>query len=310
MCAENAHIWFSVDLLSPADPPACGRVGPDLKDAALACLRELMRPVVRLMVKSGVSWREFSRATKVSFVEVATDEFGIRGRPTNVARVSILTGIHRREVARLREVLDAEAAAPPTYLNAAQRVLSAWHQLPGYLEADGQPQVVAVDGPAPSFAQLCAGHAGDVPATALLKELRMVGCVGTTSDGRLQALSRVYIPLRVDPAKVRRAGSVLADLGETVVHDLICGSADALRFERRAENDRIDPRHLEAFRSMLEREGQQFLERVDDWLTQHERKAGDPATTTPLRLGAGLYHIQRNERPRPGERRSTTGVIP
>jgi hypothetical protein len=271
-------------------------VAIDLKQAALAAIRELVRPVARLMIKSGISWREFADVTKTAFVEVATDEFGIRGRPTNVARVAILTGIHRREVTRLREQLEAEAPQTPTYLSAAQRVLSAWHQRPEYLDSAGQPLVIATEGPTPSFAHLCIAHAGDVPATALLKELRAVGSVGTTSDGRLLALSRVYIPSRVDPAKLLRAGSVLADLGETVVFDLTAAAGEALRFERRAENDRIDPRHVEAFRRMLDREGQAYLERVDDWLTQHELPESERASRPGLRLGVGLYHIQRSER--------------
>ena len=88
--------------------------------------------------------------------------------------------------------------------------------------------------------------AGDVPATALLKELRSAGNVEALASGELRVLSRVYIPLKVDPQKALRAGSVLADVGETVVHDLTCGPDDVLRFERRAHNSRIDPKHLPA----------------------------------------------------------------
>ncbi|MBL0900763.1 MAG: hypothetical protein IBJ17_18960, partial [Reyranella sp.] len=82
-------------------------MAPDaFKTNVLAACRLLLRPLARLLIKSGVPWREFADLSKLSFVEVATREFGIRGRPTNVARVSILTGINRREVARLREILE------------------------------------------------------------------------------------------------------------------------------------------------------------------------------------------------------------
>ncbi|MFO1426668.1 MAG: DUF6502 family protein [Steroidobacteraceae bacterium] len=264
----------------------------DLKSATLSAARVLLRPVVRLMIRTGVSWKEFADLSKTSFVEVATEEFGIRGRPTNVARVAILTGIHRREVARLRELLEQAASPEPQYLNAAQRVLAGWHQDPDYLDGQGAPREIPLDGAAPSFMDLCSRYAGDVPATALLKELRAVGSVAATPGERLRAVSRVYIPLQLDPAKVLRAGSVLADLGATVVHDLTCGPDVPLRFERRAENDRIDARHLPAFRAMLEQEGQAFLERIDDWLTRHESDAETARLRPQLRLGVGLYHLQ------------------
>jgi hypothetical protein len=267
----------------------------EFKANVLAACRLLLRPLARLLIRSGVPWKEFAALSKRSFVEVATREFGIRGRPTNVARVSILTGINRREVARLRDVLDEGEPSAPEYVNSAQRVLSGWYQDPDYSTSEGEPRVLAADGPAPSFADLCARYGGDVPPTSLLKELRAAGNVAAAGDGALRVLSRVYIPLKVDPQKALRAGSVLADVGETVVHDLTCGPDDVLRFERRAENSRIDPRHLPAFREFLEKEGQAFLVRVDDWLTAHETPSDPPSARPRLRLGVGVYHIQTNE---------------
>lgn len=267
------------------------------KKAALTACRLLLRPLVYLLIKSGVSWREFSEVAKTSFVEVATDRFGIRGRPTNASRVAILTGLGRREVARQRELLAASETAEPTYLNAATRVLAGWHQDPDYVDAAGEPRLIAANGAAPSFEDLCRRHAGDIPASALLKELRSVGAVSRGDDAGLRALSRVYIPLRVDPAKVLRAGSVLEDIGGTVVHDLICPPRQPLRFERRAANDRIAQRHLAEFRRFLELEGQGFLERVDDWLTRHEASAEESARGETLRLGVGVYHLQSDSTP-------------
>jgi len=266
----------------------------ELKSVTLSAARALLRPLVGLLIKSGVSWKEFADVAKTSFVEVASDEFGIKGRKTNIARVAILTGIHRREVTKQRELLEQSQLPEPTYLNSAQRVLSGWHQDPDYVEASGAARDLPVTGPAPSFADLCNRYAGDMPATALLKELRAVGNVAILQSGLARAESRVYIPHQLDPSKVLRAGSVLSDLGRTVVHDLTCGAREPLRFERRAENDRIHPEHLPAFRAMLEQEGQALLERVDDWLTKHETPAEAPSAIPLLRLGIGIYHIQND----------------
>jgi hypothetical protein len=58
-----------------------------------------------MVMKCGIMWREFSELSKSVFVHVATDEFSIRGRPTNVSRASLLTGISRKEVKRQHELL-------------------------------------------------------------------------------------------------------------------------------------------------------------------------------------------------------------
>lgn len=263
----------------------------DPHHALLAAVRILMRPVARLLLRSGLTWKQFADAARAVFVDVASSEFGKRGRPTNVSRLSILTGISRRDVRRIREQITAEPA--PTgaaYVSPAGRILSAWHQDPVYADAQGQPRALPVEGAAPSFESLMRAHGGDVPATALLKELLGVGAVERAADGRVRALMRHYVPLQIDAGKTLRAGSVLADVGNTVVHDLTCQRPAELRFERRASNERIDPAHLPAFREFLEREGMAFLVRIDDWLTAHQTNGPDA-----LRIGVGVYHIQDDE---------------
>jgi hypothetical protein len=261
-------------------------------ESVLQACRTLLGPVVRLLLRSGVSSREFAEAAKATFVDIASSEFGIRGRRTNVSRVAILTGINRRDVRKLRELLAQPDASAPQYLNPARRVLSGWHQDADFTTASSEPRELFSDERTPSFGDLWRRYGGDVPQGALLKELIAVGAVERTGEGRLRAASRVYIPRRVDPAKTLRAGSVLRDIGNTVVHDLLAAPREPLRFERRAENDRIDPKSLPAFREFLEREGMQFLERVDDWLTAHQCDAASGADRRGIRIGVGMYHIQ------------------
>jgi hypothetical protein len=264
------------------------------KSHVLDACRVLLRPVVRLLLKSGVPWRDFAAVSRAAYVEVATNEFGIRGRPTNVSRVAIITGMGRREVRRQRAWLDSAGAAPePKFMSPAQRLLSGWHQNPDYLDEHGRPLEVPFDGESRSFADLARRYANDVPAMALLKELRSVGAVGDGSPPCLRVLQRVYMPAQFDAQKVIRAGGVFEDVGNTVVFDLLAPQGESLRFERRAENDRIPTRDLPAFREFLAKEGQAFLERVDDWLTEHEYNPREnDIEPTMLRLGVGVYHIQ------------------
>jgi hypothetical protein len=264
----------------------------DLKLSVLMACRQLLRPIVLFLLNSGITWREFADVAKSSYVEVATAEFGIRGRPTNASRVAILTGLGRREVAKQRESLEATEQREPAYLNSATRVLAGWHQDADYLDGDGRPRAIPPVGPPPSFEDLCKRYGGDIPYSALLKELRAVGAVSRGDDTALQALSRVYIPLQLDPAKVLRAGSVMQDLGNTVVHDLLVKAQQPLRFERRATNDRIARKHEAAFREFLEAEGQAFLVRLDEWLTRHEATEEEINDGHAMRLGVGVYHLQ------------------
>jgi uncharacterized protein DUF6502 len=260
----------------------------------LAASRQWLKPLVHVLIRCGVTWREFSSLAKTTFVEVATHQFGKRGRPTNVSRTAMLTGLTRREVRKQREALEAAPQAWNGHVTKGSLVLSAWHLDPEFLDKKGKPAALPVEGSSGSFGALvrrCGG--GDVPVSTLLKELRTAGAVRERADGRLEALQRDYIPHAMDEQLIRLWGTVLADIATTYVHNLTRAAKTPPRFERAAVNDRIARSALPEFRQFLEKEGQAFLERMDAWLAAHEVKDGHGAATVEtLRLGAGTYHIQ------------------
>src|SRR5690348_13028076 len=66
--------------------------------AVLASTRQWLKPLVHVLIRCGITWREFADVAKIAYVEVATRQFGKRGRPTNVSRTAVLTGLARRDV--------------------------------------------------------------------------------------------------------------------------------------------------------------------------------------------------------------------
>src|ERR1700681_2169746 len=74
----------------------------------LAAARQWLKPLVHVLVRCGVTWKDFAELAKTAYVEVATEQFGKRGRPTNVSRTAVLIGLARREVRKQRERLRAK----------------------------------------------------------------------------------------------------------------------------------------------------------------------------------------------------------
>jgi hypothetical protein len=253
----------------------------------LDALGQLLEPVVLLLLKSGITWKEFSDLAKAKFVQVATGEFGIRGRPTNASRVSILTGLDRRDVRKLRLALASRRPVDPGFMSKPSQVLDGWFHDSEFLAASGRPRDLELEGEGGSFTALVRRYAPGIPPVAMVKELKAAGAIEEVSDGRLRALKRAYIPRELNENHIRLWGSVLKDIGITWEHNLTRTSEQRARFERRAINLKIDRKAIAAFQSFLEQEGMAFLERVDDWLSAHEAKDGDGA-----RLGAGLYYIE------------------
>ena len=270
-----------------------------LKSSALSAVRVLLRPVIRIMLKHGVMHREFVELTKEVYVDVARQSYGIRGRPTNVSRTALLTGLDRKEIARVKKKLAGEVAMPTTHKqDRISRVLAGWHQDPEFLDAKGKPKNLLLSGEEPdSWNQLIKRYGGDVPAITILRELQRVNVVRLVGkdNNRVEVLNRNYfLNTEVDPEVLARAGSVLQDVGDTVAHNLYCEKRDQSRFEARASNTNIPVSALSAYRKFVRGESQKFLERVDAWLTKHEQKN---ATQKSVRLGLGMYWIQSDPVP-------------
>ena len=258
--------------------------------------------------------REFVELSKELYVEVARDEYGIRGRPTNVARMALLTGMDRKEVTRVKGRLEergGEAAPrdPQQGQDRIARVLSGWHQDREFVDGDGKPLVLPLEGAAPSFAALVRRYGGDVPATTILGELKRTG-TAEVADGAMRVLRRNYRLDTVDATALARAGSVLRDVGHTVTHNLYRGPRQDSRFEARATNVQIPPWALPAYRKFIYAEGQAFLEKVDAWLTDAEIDENEAAGNGAQRVGVGLAFLRKRPQHRDGAglRRQARGL--
>ncbi len=262
-------------------------------EEVLQSTHQWLRPLVHVLLSCGITWREFSELAKTTYVEVATESFGKRGRPTNVSRTAILTGLVRRDVRKQRRILTGAPQPLLGYVTKASLVLSAWHLDPDFRDKDGRPALLRMTGPGKSFSALIESTGGaDVRPSTLLKELVNAGAVRVRSDGRLQALQRNYIPHTMDEQLIRLWGTVISDVATTYVHNLTRTSKSTRRFERAAVNDQMPASVTADFAELLEQEGQAFLERIDKWLTAREAKSGDKRNGATVRLGVGMYQIE------------------
>ena len=132
-----------------------------------SALLNALKPLARLLMKAGVGYREFSELSKCAFVDVATNDYGLRGRPTNISRVAVMTGLTRKEVKRLRDKIvngreiETSKVIPPT------EIVHQWHSDPDFLDINGNPKVLPFDGSPHSFTSLKTRHSyspGHLPA--------------------------------------------------------------------------------------------------------------------------------------------------
>jgi hypothetical protein len=228
-------------------------------------------------------------------VDVALKEFGIPGKRATTSRVSILSGLTRKDVQRLLAPQAKAAAADDDAgegYNRAARVLTGWARDADFVDAAGQPQVLHATEGAASFAALVKRYSGDMPARAVLDELVRVGAVRRRDDKTLELVTRAYVPQRSAPDKLAILGHDVADLIGTIDHNIEHGAADP-RFQRKLMYHRMDTATLPAFRRLSAERAQALLEELDRWLAAHDTVTPDDRPDPPrARVGMGIYYFE------------------
>lgn len=269
-------------------------VSPRLTEVLSAAIARLLRPLVRILLANGVAFDAFAELAKRAYVEVAMREFGIPGRKQTTSRVSVLTGLTRKEVQRLLRTDGAQRADTGERYNRAARVIAGWVRDRKFLKANGEPQVLPVEGASKSFTALVRHYSGDMPARAVLDELLRVGAVQRLDDDRVRLVARAYVPAASEPDKIAILGTDVADLIRTIDHNLERDSNDA-HFQRKVMYDNLPAEVLAKFRALSAAQAQQLLERLDHWLAKHDRDASPGVKGAGrMRAGIGIYYFQEN----------------
>jgi hypothetical protein len=160
----------------------------------LSAFQLVLRPVVKILLRYGIGYNEFAEIVKTAFVDVSTTEFGIRGRPTNISRVAVMTGLTRKEVRRLRTKIESGGRGIRNRTTPITEILTRWYSDNDYLDKNGQPAVLPYAGDNNSFSSLIRKYAGDVPPGAMRTELKRMDLVDENDDGSLLVRERTLVP--------------------------------------------------------------------------------------------------------------------
>lgn len=195
MRGHFSHVKAFVGIVPTNGPVYACRVDPNPSDPPsplLSATARLLRPLVRLLIRSGVAFPVLTDVLRGVYVDVARQMLPDEKARTD-SRLSVMTGIHRKELRRSREAGGTPQPQPPTV---AAQVAARWLGLPGLQDAAGQPIPLpraAPDGQ-PSFESLVAGVTRDVRARAVLDDWLGQGLVVPDADGRLVLQAAAFLP--------------------------------------------------------------------------------------------------------------------
>ncbi len=258
--------------------------------ALTQALYRLLRPLVRVLVAKGITFPSLSRLLKQVYVDVAREEFPVPGKPQTDSRISLLTGVHRKDIKALREGRRS-GDAPSPVLSRNAHLIALWTGAPDYIDGRGRPRALPRQRPkggGASFEGLVASVSTDIRARAVLDEWLRQGLARVDKDDLVHLDMTAFVPNEDFGDLAYYFGRNLHDHIAASSHNLLGGEPAML--ERAVYYENLRPRSVEELAGLSRELGSDALVKVNRKafeLTEQDRDAGD--ATQRMTFGVYFY---------------------
>jgi Family of unknown function (DUF6502) len=257
--------------------------------ALVMALRRVLRPMVKLMLARGITYPYLADLLKALFVEVADRDFRLDQKAPTDSRVSLVSGVHRKEVNRLRQEIASDAEIVPSVVSLGAQLVAVWLGSARYLDEDGRPRPLArfvSEGGEMSFEALVAGVNSDIRPRVVLDEWLRLGVVHFDEERRVCLNVEAFIPVEGFEEKAFYFGHNLHDHAAAAAHNLL--GAGPPFFERTVHYDALSASSVAALAAQSGQVGMKALLAVNKSAMALETADADD-TAPRQRITFGIY---------------------
>lgn len=262
-------------------------------------LRKVLRPIVRLMLAQGIDYTMLLEDLKRVFVSVAENEFKIDGKTQTNSRITLLTGVHRKDVQRIREERN-EQNEPPNSLSA--EIFGVWLGNIKYLDETGQPLALprlASKGDV-SFESLVASVSKDFRARPVLDEWLRLGFVSIDFNDNVRLNVQAFIPSQDLEYKLSFLAMNVHDHIAAAVSNL--NSKNASMLERCVYYDGLTAANIALLHELAKQNGMSMIKTLNRRAAALKAAQTEPSEGTwrefdkaNQRMNFGIYFYHAND---------------
>jgi len=144
----------------------------------------LCKPLIRLLIEKGMTFPQFRELMKELYVEVADKHFSLDGNKPSDSRIFVLTGVHRKDVKRIRQQAESGSEQITSSASLSGEIVARWTSMPEYLDDKGKPRQLLKSGKnkEAGFEQLVSSVSKDVRSKVVLEEWLRLNVVRLEDD--------------------------------------------------------------------------------------------------------------------------------
>ncbi len=254
-------------------------------------VKRVLRPIVKLMLANQLTYTFAIDLLKTLFVEVAEKDFALKSKAQTDSRISLISGVHRKDVRRLREYLPDVEEVVPQNVSLGSQIIAVWTTDAKYLREDGLPKALArlathdID----SFESLVRSVSTDIHPRAVLDEWLRLGVATLDEENFVHLISDAFIPNEGMEEMAYYFGHNLHDHAQAAVSNMQ-GQQPAF-FERCVHYDELSVESVQEIAKLSKKIGMKNLQEMYK-VTDKLAKAQPTDAKQNMRLTYGIYCYQ------------------
>lgn len=267
--------------------------------ALIVALRAILRPLVTLLIKQQIHHPYLSNLLKSLYIEVAESEFRLDDKDVTLSRLSVLTGIHRREAKRIRQQTAVEGG-PPSSITLGAQIIARWISARPWIDDEGRPRALpreSKDASINTFQTLVRSVSVDIHPRSILDEWLRLGVAELDAHDFVALRSAAFVPAKGYDEKAHFIGRNVRDHMSAAFTNL--ESTEPPFLERSTYYGSLPVDEVPALTAYAREVGQDALLKVN------ERALAIKNQATPggerRRINFGVYFYEASADPRDGE---------
>ncbi|MDX1351428.1 MAG: DUF6502 family protein [Thiomicrorhabdus sp.] len=273
-----------------------------IKEKALAkALSTMLRPLVRLLIHQDITYVGLLNLLKRTYVEVAEESFSIEGKKLTDSRISLLTGIHRGDVKRIRTENVNQPTEKELKASLSSQLMSIWVGHQAYIDSEGQPRTLfryQHDG-SPSFEELVFSVSKDKHPRSILDEWLsqdLVTLLQTEGVEQVQLTQASYVPEEDFEEKLFFAGKNIGSHLSSVAHNLE-NKAPSM-FDRAVYYSNLTDESVEKIERLSKERMMAVLTEINQFANQLQEQDSTAAkANNEMHVGAYFSRVQLKNTP-------------
>ena len=238
-----------------------GRIDPKI---IVSGLRLILKPVVKYCLRNSLKIQDLTEVAKGLFIEFSSAELEARGSKVTDSSLSVMTGLHRRDVTRLK----IEGAEPDKANDVVTKVIGQWQSDSRYCDKQGKARVISYGTEASEFNKLVCLVSNDITSASVLTELERIGAVQKHADG-LKLIEKTYSPGK-SPIKGLRILSDDCDDLVSAVEENLLHTPEIPHMHYRTVYDRVDSSAIPKLKKWFLDQGNELHLRAREYISKFD----------------------------------------